>query len=141
MQARHVLLKVDDQDKALAFYTTKLGFVKKRDLTMGKFRWLTVVALEEAEGVEIVLETDAFPVVRQTKKLLYDKGFPVTVLTTNDIHADYRRLKDQGVAFRGQPKDVGSVISVFFDDSCGNIINLQQPKSQPVQASQPVQQG
>lgn len=128
MQIRHVLIKVDDQDKALAFYTAKLGFVKKLDIPiMGKMRWLTVASPEGAQDVEIVLETDDFPVVRQTKRLLYDAGFPATVLTTNDIHAEYRRLKGLGVEFRSEPKNIGPVTTVFLDDTCGNILNLRQP--------------
>lgn len=128
MQTQHILIRVDDQDKALAFYTEKLGFVKKLDLVLGEMRWLTVTA-DAAADVEIVLETDAFPVVQQTKNMLYEAGFPVTVLTTSDIYEDYKRLKDAGVEFRGEPKAVGPVITLFFDDTCGNIINLQQPKA------------
>ncbi len=127
MQIRHVLVKVDDQDKALAFYTSKLGFVKNLDIPMGKMRWLTVTSPEGAEGVEIVLETDNFPAAREAKRALYDAGFPVTVLTSNDIGADYQRLKGMGVKFRGEPKNLGPVSIVSFEDECGNLINLVQP--------------
>lgn len=127
MQIRHVLVKVDDQDKALDFYTSKLGFVKKLDIPMGKMRWLTVTSPEGAEGVEIVLEADDFPPAREAKKVLYEADFPATVLTTNDISADYQRLKDRGVQFRGEPKNIGPVSTVSFEDSCGNLINLVQP--------------
>ena len=106
MQIRHVLVKVDDQDKALAFYTSTLGFVKNLDIAMGKMRWLTVTSPEGADGVEIVLETNDFPTARESQKILYEGGFPITVLTTNDIGADYQRLKDMGVKFRGEPKNV-----------------------------------
>ena len=126
MQIRHVLIKVDDQDKALAFYTTKLGFVKNLDIPMGKMRWLTVTSPEGATGVEIVLETDDFPPAQKAKKILYEAGFPVTVLTTNDIGADYQRLKDKGVEFRGEPRNIGPVSTVPFEDTCGNLINLVQ---------------
>ena len=131
MQIRHVLVRVDDQDKALAFYTSKLGFVKNLDIPMGKMRWLTVTSPEEAGGVEIVLETDDFPPARKAKKILYEAGFPVTVLTTNDIHADYQRLKDIGVKFRSTPKDDGLVTFVFFEDTCGNLISLQTVGQSP----------
>ena len=127
MQIRHVLVKVDDQDKALAFYTSTLGFVKKLDIAMGKMRWLTVTSPEGADGVEIVLETNDFPTARESQKILYDAGFPVTVLTTNDIGADYERLKGMGVKFRGEPKNIGPVSIVPFEDTCGNLINLVQP--------------
>ena len=126
MQIRHVLIKVDDQDKALAFYTSKLGFVKNLDIPMGKMRWLTVTSPEGATGVEIVLETDDFPPAQKAKKILYEAGFPVTVLTTNDIGADYQRLKDKGVEFRGEPRNIGPVSTVPFEDTCGNLINLVQ---------------
>ena len=105
MQIRHVLVKVDDQVKALDFYTGTLGFVKKLDIPMGTMRWLTVTSPEGADGVEIVLETDNFPPAQESKKILYDAGFPVTVLTTNDIDTDYQRLKGIGVIFRGEPRN------------------------------------
>ena len=127
MQIRHVLVKVDDQDKALAFYTSTLGFVKKLDIAMGKMRWLTITSPEGAEGVEIVLETNEFPAARESQKILYDAGFPATVLTTDDIGADFQRLKGMGVKFRGEPKDIGPVSTVSFEDICGNLINLVQP--------------
>ena len=126
MQIRQVLIKVDDQDKALAFYTSKLGFVKHLDLPMGKMRWLTVTSPDEAKGVEIVLETDDFPAVKEAKRMLHDAGFPVTVLTSGDIDADYQRLKGLGVEFRGEPKNLGRVSTVTFEDGCGNLINLVQ---------------
>ena len=126
MQIRHVLIKVDDQDKALAFYTSTLGFVKNLDIDMGKMRWLTVSSPEGAAGVEIVLETDDFPAAREAKRILYESGFPATVLTTEDLQADYSRLKAKGVKFRGEPRTVGPVTAVAFDDSCGNLINLVQ---------------
>lgn len=126
MQIRHVLIKVDDQDKALAFYTSKLGFVKNLDIDMGKMRWLTVTSPEGANGVEIVLETDEFPQAKEAKRILYESGFPATVLTTHDLNADVERLKSEGVKFRGEPRNIGPVSAVAFDDSCGNLINLVQ---------------
>lgn len=127
MQIRHVLVKVDDQDKALAFYTSKLGFVKNLDVPMGPMRWLTVTSPEGAEGVEIVLETDNFPAAREAKHALYNAGFPVLVLTSNDIGADYQRLQGIGVKFRGEPNNLGPVSVVSFEDECGNLINIVQP--------------
>ena len=125
MQIRHVVIKVDDQDKALAFYTTVLGFVKKVDFA-GPIRWLTVCSPEGAEGVELVLEPNNLPAALASQKTLYDAGLPATVFTTNDIAAEYLRLKGLGVKFRGEPKSMGPVTFVFFDDTCGNLIVLNQ---------------
>ena len=93
---------------------------------MGKMRWLTVTSPDGAEGVEIVLETDDFPAAKEAKQILYDAGFPATVLTSGDIEADYQRLKGLGVKFRGEPKNLGPVSTVSFEDGCGNLINLVQ---------------
>ena len=127
MQIKHVLIKVDDQDKALAFYTEVLGLTKKVDVDMGRDRWLTVVAPDDADGTELVLETNRLEPSRQAQELLYDAKFPATVLTTADIDADYRRLSSLGVQFLGEPRRMGSIVTAFFDDTCGNIINLTQP--------------
>lgn len=127
MQIRHVIIKVDDQDKALSFYTSILGFVEKQDVPIGGVRWLTVCSSEGAEGVELVLEPNSFPPARASQKALYDAGFPAAVLTTSDMVAEYRRLKDLAVTFRGEPKRMGPVTTVFFEDTCGNLIVLVEP--------------
>lgn len=127
MQIKHVLIKVDDQDKALAFYTEVLGFTKKLDVGMGGGdRWLTVVAPGEADGTELVLESNRLDPSRRAQEILYEAKFPATVLTTADIDADYRRLTDLGVKFLGEPRRMGPIVTAFFDDTCGNIINLTQ---------------
>lgn len=126
MQIKHVLIKVDDQDKALAFYTDVLGFTKKLDVGIGGGdRWLTV-ASGDAEGTELVLESNRLDPSRRAQEILYEAKFPATVLTTADIDADYRRLTDLGVKFLGEPRRMGTIVTVFFDDTCGNIINLTQ---------------
>ena len=125
MQIRHVVIKVDDQDKALAFYTTILGFVKKLDFP-GAIRYLAVVSPEGAEGVELVLEPNHFPAALASQKALYDGGFPATIFTTNNIAAEYKRLVGLGVKFRAEPKSMGPVTFAFFDDTCGNLIVLNQ---------------
>lgn len=125
MQIRHVVIKVDDQDKALDFYTTVLGFVKKLDVP-GPVRWLTVASPEGIEGVELVLEPNHFPPALASQKALYEAGFPATVFSTNDIAAEYQRLKSRGVEFRGEPKSIGPATFAFFDDTCGNLIVLVQ---------------
>lgn len=126
MQIRHVIIKVDDQDKALAFYTSVLGFVKSQDRRGGRVRWLTVSSPKERRGAELVLEPSSSRPALASQKALYDAVFPAAVLSTNDIAAEYQRLKTLGVKFRGKPKKVGSVSFVFFDDTCGNFIVLRQ---------------
>ena len=128
MQIRLASIMVENQDNALRFYTTVLGFVKNKDIPMGpSFRWLTVSAPEGAEGVELVLEPMAFPPAQTYQKALFAAGIPATAFITNDIHSEYNRLKALGVTFRGEPKSVGPVIVVLFEDTCGNLINLVQP--------------
>jgi catechol 2,3-dioxygenase-like lactoylglutathione lyase family enzyme len=126
MQLRHVIIKVDDQEKALAFYTGVLGFAKKRDDHGQRTRWLTVTSRKGSKGLELVLESNSYGPARASQKALYDAVFPAAVLSTNDIDSEYRRLKNLGVRFRGKPKKSGSVRFVFFDDTCGNYIVLRQ---------------
>lgn len=127
MQIRLSSVLVQDQENALRFYTTVMGFVKRADIPMGPFRWLTVSSPEGAEGVELVLEPMAFPPAQVYQKALFEAGIPATAFITNDIEADYARLKNQGVQFRGDPKNIGPVITAVFEDTCGNLINLVQP--------------
>jgi hypothetical protein len=103
-----------------------LGFVKKYDTPIGPFRWLTVSSPEQSEGVELVLEPNDPPAARASQKALYDAGFPAIILTTTNIGAEYQRLKGLSVKFRGEPKSMGPVTAVFFEDTCGNLINLAQ---------------
>lgn len=117
---------VDDQSKALAFYTNVLGFVKKYDIPMGEFRWLTVVSPEEPEGTELVLEPNANPAAKTYQKALFDQGIPLTAFNVADIHKEYERLKGHGVVFKNTPAPMGSVILAQFDDTCGNLIQIFQ---------------
>ena len=117
---------VDDQDKALKFYTETLGFVKKNDIPMGEFRWLTVISPEGHNDIELVLEPLGFPPARTFQKALFDAGIPWTALSSDDIKAEYERLKARGVKFRGEPQAMGPVTMVQFEDTCGNLINLYQ---------------
>src|SRR5260370_28394212 len=107
MQIRLASVMVDDQEKALRFYTTVLGFVKNKDIPMGPFRWLTVSSPEGAEGVELVLEPMGFAPAQTYQKALFAAGIPATAFLTHDIQARHRRLKALGVAFRGEPKSMG----------------------------------
>jgi len=127
MQIRLATVLVDDQDKALSFYVDKLGFKKSKDIPMGPFRWLTVVAPEGADGVELVLEPASFPPGAAYQRALFEAGIPATAFISTDIAAEYARLKSLGVSFRGEPKNMGPITTVLFEDSCGNLINLVQP--------------
>ena len=127
MQIRLSSLLVDDQEKALKFYTEILGFVKKQDIPMGEFRWLTVVSPEGLADMEMVLEPLGFSTARVYQKALFDAGIPLTALFTSDIQKDYRQLKARGVIFRSEPLKMGPITSVLFEDTCGNLINLVQP--------------
>lgn len=120
-------IMVDDQDKALAFYTGVLGFTLKNDIPIGHFRWLTVTSPDGVEGVELVLEPLGFPPAKAYQQALFNAGIPQTAFLTQDVHAEYGALKAKGVIFRGEPKPMGSVIAVQFEDTCGNLINLVQP--------------
>jgi catechol 2,3-dioxygenase-like lactoylglutathione lyase family enzyme len=127
MEIRLASVMVDDQEKTLKFYTEKLGFVKKTDVSMGTFRWLTVAAPEGAEGVELVLEPIGFPPAKVFQAARFGAGVPFTAFMTKDIQAEHLRLKGLGVVFRGEPKNMGPVTAVLFEDTCGNLINLVQP--------------
>jgi catechol 2,3-dioxygenase-like lactoylglutathione lyase family enzyme len=127
MQIKLSSVMVENQDDALRFYTTILGFVKKTDITMGSFRWLTVASPEGVEGVELVLEPMGFPPAQTYQKARFEPGIPATAFFTTNIDAEYRRLKGLGVGFRGEPKAMGPITAVLFEDTCGNLINLVQP--------------
>jgi predicted enzyme related to lactoylglutathione lyase len=118
---------VDDQEKALAFYTDVLGFVKKRDLPAGEARWLTVVSPAAPDGVELLLEPNDNPISRSYQEAVYQAGIPATTFATDDIHKEYRRLTELGVKFTGEPAQTGAVTGAVFDDTCGNLIGLFQP--------------
>jgi catechol 2,3-dioxygenase-like lactoylglutathione lyase family enzyme len=117
---------VDDQDKALNFYTTKLGFVKKEDIPLGAARWLTVVAPDSANGPELLLEPDSHPAVGPFKTALLQDGIPFTSFAVDDIHAEYKRLRSAGVNFTQPPADMGPVTTAVLEDTCGNLIQLAQ---------------
>lgn len=126
MQIKFSSILVDDQAKALAFYTDVLGFQKLSDIPMGEARWLTVTSPEGVDGAEVVLEPMAFPPAREYQRALYDAGIPATAFITKDIHAEYARLKERGVVFRGEPTVMGAITVVLFEDTCGNLLNLVQ---------------
>ena len=118
---------VDDQAKAHAFYTGKLGFETKHDIDLGEFRWLTVVSPEGHGDVELLLEPNAHRAARPFQQALYADGIPATQFSSQDIHAEHRRLTERGVVFRQPPTKQGPVTVAVFDDTCGNFIQLVQP--------------
>jgi catechol 2,3-dioxygenase-like lactoylglutathione lyase family enzyme len=115
---------VDDQEKALRFYTDVLGFVQKTDVPVGEHRWLTVVSPEEPDGVELVLEPDEHPAVRPFKEALVADGIPFTSFAVADVHAEFARLKGLGVTFTQEPAEMGPVTTAVLDDTCGNLIQI-----------------
>jgi catechol 2,3-dioxygenase-like lactoylglutathione lyase family enzyme len=115
---------VDDQDKALRFYTDVLGFQKKNDIPLGEARWLTVVAPDQPEGPELLLEPDAHPAAKPFKAALVADGIPVTSFAVQDVHAEFQRLRGLGVRFTQDPADMGAVTTAVFDDTCGNLIQI-----------------
>jgi catechol 2,3-dioxygenase-like lactoylglutathione lyase family enzyme len=115
---------VDDQAKALRFYTEVLGFVKKNDVPMGEHSWLTVVSPEDPDGVELVLEPDEHPAARPFKEALVADGIPWTSFAVPDVHAEFDRLKGLGVIFTQEPASMGPVTTAVLDDTCGNLIQL-----------------
>jgi len=127
MQVKLASVMVENQDHALNFYTTVLGFTKKSDIPMGDYRWLTVTSPDGVEGAELVLEPTGFPAARVYQKALFDTGIPATAFITSDVRAEYRLLLERGVKFRGEPKQMGPITAVVFEDTCGNLINLVQP--------------
>ena len=126
MKIRLTSVIVDDQDKALKFYTEVLGFVKKNDIPAGEYRWLTVISGEEQDGVELALEPVAFPPAKIFQKALFDAGIPYTAFNVNNIEEEYERLKKLGVAFSMEPTNEGEVTYAVFDDTCGNNIQIVQ---------------
>lgn len=117
---------VDDQEKALQFYTQVLGFIKKEDIPMGPFRWLTVVSPDDASGVELVLEPDQHPAAGPFKRALVEDGIPFTSFGVDDVQAEYERLTSLGVRFTQPPTALGPVTVAVFDDTCGNLIQIAQ---------------
>lgn len=117
---------VDDQDKALRFYTEVLGFQKKTEVPIGEHRWLTVVSPDDPDGTELVLEPDAHPAAKPFKRALVDDGIPYTSFAVDDVQAEFERLRGLGVTFTQQPAAMGPVTTAVLDDTYGNLIQLAQ---------------
>ena len=122
---------VDDQQKALRFYTETLGFRLKHNIPLGEHSWITVVSEEAPDGTELVLEPAEHPAVRRYRTALVEDGIPFTSFAVDDIEAEYERLMAKGVRFVQPPTDLGTVITAVLDDSCGNLIQIAEEKQQP----------
>jgi catechol 2,3-dioxygenase-like lactoylglutathione lyase family enzyme len=117
---------VPDQEAALKFYTEVLGFQKKHDFPVGKYKWLTVVSPEQPDGPELLLEPDEHPAAKAFKKALMQDGIPFRVFGVDDVQQEYERLTSLGVKFTMKPHKMGPATIAVFDDSCGNLIQIAQ---------------
>ena len=121
---------VNDQQKALRFYTDILGFQVKHNIPMGEYAWITVVSEEAPDGTELLLEPDAHPAARPFKDALMEDGIPSASFEVDDVEAEHERLVAKGVRFVQPPKDLGTVITAVFDDTCGSLIQILEEKPQ-----------
>ncbi len=117
---------VEDQERALRFYTEVLGFEKKMDIPAGEYRWLSVVSPERPEGTQLALEPNANPAAATFQRAMFEAGIPLTSFAVDDIKQEVERLESLGVIFRTAPTDAGSVILAVFEDTCGNLIQIYQ---------------
>ncbi|WP_449539726.1 VOC family protein [Ferdinandcohnia sp. Marseille-Q9671] len=117
---------VENQEKALAFYSDTLGFVKKHDVPSGEFRWITLVSPEDENGTELVLEPNNHPAAKEYQMKLFAEGIPVTMFGVADIEAEYKRLTEKGVRFTMKPTKMGDFSIAVFDDTCGNLLQIIQ---------------
>ncbi|UOQ45531.1 VOC family protein [Halobacillus salinarum] len=117
---------VEDQDKALEFYSETLGFKVKQDVPVGEFRWLTLVSPHDQEGPELLLEPNNHPAAKDYQKKIFDDGIPATMFGVEDVHKEYKQLKERGVKFMMEPTEMGEVTVAVFDDTCGNFIQIIQ---------------
>lgn len=118
---------VDNQDKALKFYTDVLGFVKGNDIPVGEYRWITVISPEGHPDVELALEPNANPAAKTYQQALFEQGIPLTAFEATDIQKEFQRLKARGVSFTMGPTKSGPVTVAIFSDTCGNLIQIYQP--------------
>jgi predicted enzyme related to lactoylglutathione lyase len=126
MRIKLTSVYVDDQEKALHFYTDVLGFVKKNDFSNGPYRWLTVVSAEDADGTELQLALNNNPAAKAYQQALFQQNQPAAMFFTGDVQADYERMKAQGAAFTMPPTDVTGSKITMLNDTCGNLIQVTQ---------------
>jgi glyoxylase I family protein len=127
MRIKLTSIMVDDQEKALKFYTEVLGFRKKQDFPVGEYRWITVTSPEGPDDVELALEPNANPAGKTFQEAMFSQGIPVAAFEVTDISGEFARLTAKGVAFTREPSDAGAVTIAVFADTCGNLIQLYQP--------------
>jgi catechol 2,3-dioxygenase-like lactoylglutathione lyase family enzyme len=127
MRIKLTSIMVDDQTRALAFYTGVLGFKKKREFPAGEYRWITVVSPEGPDDVELSLEPNANLAAKTFQRAMFDQGIPLAAFEVGDIAAEFARLKTAGVAFTREPTRMGPVTIAVFSDTCGNLIQIYQP--------------
>ena len=119
---------VQDQDKALSFYTETLGFRKKHDVPSGAHRWITLVSSDNQDGTELLLEPNEHPAAKEYQQKLFADGIPITMFGVADIQKEYKRLNEKGVTFTVEPTEMGGVTIAVFDDTCGNLIQIIEQK-------------
>lgn len=117
-------LFVDDQDKALKFYSETLGFIKKHDIPVGEFRWISLVSPDNQDGTELILEPNDNPIAKEYQSKLLEQGIPATMFGVTDIHKEYERLVKHGVEFTMEPTKMGDNTVAVFNDTCGNLIQI-----------------
>jgi catechol 2,3-dioxygenase-like lactoylglutathione lyase family enzyme len=127
MRIKLTSIMVDDQDKALRFYTEVLGFRKKHDIPVGEYRWITVTSPEAPDDLELALEPNANPAGKTFQEAMFSQGIPLAAFEVTDIAGEFARLTAKGVAFTRQPTEAGAVTIAVFADTCGNLIQLYQP--------------
>jgi catechol 2,3-dioxygenase-like lactoylglutathione lyase family enzyme len=127
MRIKLTSIMVDDQDKALRFYTEVLGFRKKHDIPVGEYRWITVTSPEGPDDLELALEPNANPAGKTFQEAMFSQGIPLAAFEVADITGEFTRLTTKGVAFTRQPTEAGAVTIAVFADTCGNLIQLYQP--------------
>ena len=126
MKVKLASIYVDDQEKALRFYTEVLGFVKKADVTQGQYRWLTVASPEEPDGAELQLALNDNPAAKSYQRAMFEQGQPAAMFSTDDVQADYERIKARGADFTMPPTQVTASTIAMLNDTCGNLIQLTQ---------------
>ena len=127
MRIKLTSIMVDDQDKALKFYTEVLGFRKKHDIPVGEYRWITVVSPEGPEDLELALEPNANPAARTFQQAMFAQSIPLAAFEVAGIENEYTGLKEHGVVFTKEPVKMGPVTIAVFSDTCGNLIQMYQP--------------
>lgn len=128
MKIKLTTIYVDDQEKALRFYTDVLGFVKKADFSQGPFRWLTVASAEEPDGTELQLALNDKPAAKAYQEAMFKQGQPAAMFFTADVKTDYERMKARGAVFTMPPTDVTASMIAMVNDTCGNLVQITQLK-------------